>query len=168
MVWQERLWAMKCWLPPFQKTSAVACRIVMASEADALWPRRPPPLRREEKEAPVCHKNDEEGRWEAFLRLVVWWFQWRTNYGYNYWYTELEIAEVFCEWCMQESFLKFLRACEAVRVYKRKNGRISEISKKISIRSFYQYVPNFFQNSWLTQGPPSITLLASSRGLRGS
>ena len=41
----------------------------------------------------------------------------------------------------------FLRACEAVRVYKRKNGRISEISEKMRSCSFYRFdVLNFFQN----------------------
>ena len=34
-----------------------------------------------------------------------------------------------------------------MRVYKRKNGRISEISKKMRSCSFYRFdVPNFFQN----------------------
>ena len=43
--------------------------------------------------------------------------------------------------------MQFLRACEAVRVYKRKNGPISGVNLNISICSFYQFdVPNFFQN----------------------
>ena len=57
----------------------------------------------------------------------------------------------------------FLRACEAVRVYKRKNGPISGVNLNISICSFYRFdVPNFFnlKRLWARTGStdPTVTV----------